>query len=69
MVPQAHTEGRLFRPDPSSRFLGSEFTCAICSRRRRMAGVEEPDRHRAWICPDCTHQLYRTLQHQSAPRS
>ena len=67
MAPHAHAEDHLFRPDPS-RFLGSEFTCAICSRRRRMARFEEPDRHRAWICPDCTHKLYRTLGHQSAPR-
>lgn len=61
MAPLAHTEGQLFRPDPSmARFPGSEFTCAICSRRRSLAGSEQPDKHRAWICPDCTHKLYRT---------
>ena len=69
MAPHAHAEGQLFRPDPSMiRFLGSEFTCAICSRRRTLAGSEQPDKHRAWICPDCTHKLYRTLGHQSPRR-
>ena len=68
MAPHTHTEGSLFRPDPSSSFLRSEFTCAICSRPRGMTRFEEPDRHRAWICPDCIHKLYqRSTARASVP--